>query len=148
MIKNFIDILKFITKSFKAPYYGIVQGHLYLINSQIIKINRMCAFHTPEKVVQEYEKKFTALIGTGEGLNFAAGRMAFYSLMKVLNIGDGDEVILQGATCSVMPNAVWRIGAKPVFADVDPETFGTSQALLLKGSHLNKNDCGVIFFAK
>ena len=52
--------------------------------------------------------------------------MAFFSLMKELNIGEGDEVILQGATCSVMPNAVLRTGAKPVFADVDPDTFGSS----------------------
>ena len=47
--------------------------------------------------------------------------MGFYSLMQTLGIGKGDEVILQGHTCSVMPNAVWRTGATPVFADIDPD---------------------------
>ena len=49
-----------------------------------------------------------------------------YALMKILKVGEGDEVVLQGHTCSVMPNAVWRSGAKPVFADIDPDTFGSS----------------------
>jgi len=68
----------------------------------------------------------TALIGKGYGISFAAGRMAFFSLLKVLNIGAGDEVILPGFTCSVMPNAIWRTGATPIFADIDIETFGSN----------------------
>jgi len=46
--------------------------------------------------------------------------------MKIEGIGVGDEVVLQGATCSVMVNAVLRTGAKPIFADIDPNTFGSS----------------------
>jgi dTDP-4-amino-4,6-dideoxygalactose transaminase len=57
---------------------------------------------------------------------FAAARMAFYALMKTLEIAVGDEVILPGATCAVMVNAVLRVGATPVYADIDPETFGSS----------------------
>jgi len=52
--------------------------------------------------------------------------MGFYDLMRLLGIGKGNEVILLGATCSVMVNAVMRTGATPVFADVDPDTFGSS----------------------
>ena len=43
--------------------------------------------------------------------------------MQVLGIQAGDEVVLQGATCSVMINAVLRNGASPVYADIDPETL-------------------------
>ncbi|MCK4823809.1 DegT/DnrJ/EryC1/StrS family aminotransferase, partial [bacterium] len=60
-----------------------------------------------------------SLFGSGFGISFATGRMAFSSLLKALNIGTGDEVVLPGFTCSVMPNAVWRTGATPVFADID-----------------------------
>ncbi|RMD63495.1 aminotransferase, partial [Candidatus Parcubacteria bacterium] len=40
-------------------------------------------------------------------------------------IGEGDEVVLPGATCSVMANAVLRARARPVYADIDPETLGS-----------------------
>jgi len=56
--------------------------------------------------------------------------MAFYTYMDVLNIGPGDEVILTGFTCAVMPNAVLKRGATPVFTDVDPVTFGSSAAAI------------------
>jgi dTDP-4-amino-4,6-dideoxygalactose transaminase len=52
--------------------------------------------------------------------------MGFYVLMKILGIGPGDEVVVQGATCAVMVNAILRVGAIPVYADFDPETFGSS----------------------
>lgn len=104
---------------------GFVQGHYYLNNDQISRIQQILEFDNNETVVNEYEQRMTALIGTGYGISFAAGRMAFYSLLKVLNIGAGDEVILPGFTCSVMPNAVWRTGATPVFADIDKNTFGS-----------------------
>ena len=45
--------------------------------------------------------------------------------MKILKIGNGDEVIIQASNCSVMVNAVLRIGATPVFADIDINTLGT-----------------------
>jgi dTDP-4-amino-4,6-dideoxygalactose transaminase len=73
-----------------------------------------------------------AFIGPGQGISFAAGRMAFYSVLKALNVGKGDEVILPGFTCSVMPNAVWRTGAAPIFADIDQETLGSSAAEISK----------------
>jgi hypothetical protein len=61
----------------------------------------------------------------GPGVSFAAGRMAFYAVLNALGVGSGDEVILPGFTCSVMPNAVWRTGARPVFADIEAGTFGS-----------------------
>ena len=57
---------------------------------------------------------------------FASARMGFFAIMKVLGINHDDEVILLGSTCSVMVNAVLKIGAKPVFSDIDPNTFGSS----------------------
>ncbi|MBN4080839.1 DegT/DnrJ/EryC1/StrS family aminotransferase [Caldithrix abyssi] len=74
----------------------------------------------------EFEKKIGNVLGQGKAISFASGRMGFYSLMKILRIGNGDEVIIQGHTCSVMPNAVWRTGATPIFSDIDSNTFGSS----------------------
>ena len=78
-------------------------------------------------MIQVMEKVIVCMM-QGYGLSFASGRMAFFSLLKVLKIGPGDEVILQGFTCSVMPNAILRSGAKPVYCDIDKDTFGPAAA--------------------
>ncbi len=78
------------------------------------------------EVVSEYEDAFAQLTGLGFATSFASGRMAFFALLKLLDIGPGDEVILPGSTCAVMVNAVIRSGAIPVFSDISEETFGSS----------------------
>ena len=118
-------IIEGIRRYLKSPYYGFLQGHDYLSQEQLITLEQMVELED-QSVVREFESQFTKLIGDGRSVSFAAGRMGFYALMKILKVGKGDEVVLQGHTCSVMPNAVWRSGAKPVFADIDPDTFGSS----------------------
>lgn len=110
-----------------SPYQiGFTIGHFHLSGRQVFKIKQILNSNNSKDVVVEYEKRFAALIGPGYGVSFAAGRMAFYSLLKILNIGVGDEVILPGFTCSVMLNAICRVGAKPVFSDIDADTFGSN----------------------
>lgn len=104
---------------------GFVRGHDYLNEPQVALIRTVLNSGDGEEVVREYENQLAALIGPGRGVSFAAGRMAFYAVLKALGVGSNDEVILPGFTCSVMPNAVWRTGARPVFADIEAETFGS-----------------------
>ncbi len=54
---------------------------------------------------------------------FFKGRVALYAILKSLNIGPGDKVVLPGFTCIVVPNAVRYVGATPVYVDIDPKTF-------------------------
>ncbi len=135
------------------PKIGFVWGHSYLMHDQVLKIKQILDSESNEALVGEYESCFAELIGFGYGISFAAGRMAFYAVMKALGIGSGDEVILPGFTCSVMPNAVLRIGATPVFADIDRETFGsnaeeiekkiTSRTRLIVAQHSFGIPCGI-----
>ena len=82
--------------------------------------------------VQDFERAFAKEIGPGECVSFAAGRMAFYSILKALGVRKGDNVLLTGFTCSVMANAVLRTGAKPVYVDIEKETLGMSPESLEK----------------
>lgn len=55
------------------------------------------------------------------------GRVALYAILKAAGIGKGDEVVISGLTCVVVPNAVKYVGATPVYADVESDTFNPSE---------------------
>jgi len=107
------------------PYFGFVEGHSHFSVEDLEEIRKLVGDES-EEVISSYEKGFAKLIGDGEALSYASGRMAFYEVLRHLNLFKDDEIILLGFTCSVMVNAVLRAGLTPVFSDVDPDTFGSS----------------------
>ena len=122
-----VSLSKYLKKAYKlvfSDYYGFIQGHESINNDQIKEINQLLKNPNP-KITEEYENKFSNLIGNGSSVSYASGRMGFFELMKYLKIGNQDEVIILGYTCAVMINAIIKIGAKPIFSDIDPETFGS-----------------------
>jgi perosamine synthetase len=54
---------------------------------------------------------------------FWKGRVALYAILKAMGIGKGDEVIIPAFTCVVVPNAIMYLGAKPVYVDIDRDTY-------------------------
>lgn len=58
-----------------------------------------------------------------EPVLFATGRQALFALLRALHVKPGEEIIVQGCTCIVVPNAIHAAGAVPVFADIDPTTL-------------------------
>lgn len=59
---------------------------------------------------------------------FFKGRVALYAILRAIGIKQGDEVILPGFTCVVVPNAIIYLGAKPVYVDINPDTFNIDVA--------------------
>jgi perosamine synthetase len=57
---------------------------------------------------------------------FWKGRVALFGALKALGVGPGDGVIVPGYTCAMVPAAVVFAGAKPIYADIDPETYSPS----------------------
>lgn len=58
------------------------------------------------------------------------GRVALYALLKSMNVGEGDEVIIPAFTCVVVPNAILYLGAKPVYVDIDRKTYNINVDLI------------------
>lgn len=127
LTKKILQTLNAIVLLFYNPFFGFIRGHTYISKKELNQIFSLIVNpqKKDEKLILKFETKFSELIGEGKSLSFAAGRMAFYTYMKILKIGNGDEVIIQSSNCSVMVNAILRLGAKPVFSDIDINTMGT-----------------------
>ena len=131
IFERFIQLVATLKRARTSPYFGFVKGADYLSQEELLRIQALVGKDDPE-VTSEFENAFARLVGSGESVAYASARMAFFDLMLSLGVGKDDEVILPGATCSVMVNAVLRVGATPIFADIDPDTFGSSHVEIEK----------------
>ena len=118
-------VIDSVRESYKCPYFGFVNGHSDLTVEELSSLESLVAVDASE-IVTEFECAFSSIVGDGESISYAAARMGFYDLMRVLDINHNSEIILTGSTCSVMANAVLKIGAIPIYSDIDPNTFGSS----------------------
>lgn len=73
--------------------------------------------------VAAFEKEFAAYSGVRHCITVANGLDALYISLKVLGIGQGDEVIIPAFTCAPTWMAVSRTGATPVAVEVDEKSF-------------------------
>ena len=74
-------------------------------------------------VVSEFEKKWAEKLGSKRCLAVVNGTNSLIIALRMLDIGGGDEVIVTPYTFIATVSAILEVGAMPVFADVDPETF-------------------------
>lgn len=68
--------------------------------------------------VSQYEQAFGQVVNRPYAYSFWKGRVALLAILRALGIGQGDEVILPGFTCVVVPNSVRMSGAVPIYADI------------------------------
>jgi dTDP-4-amino-4,6-dideoxygalactose transaminase len=73
--------------------------------------------------VQTLEREIAAYLGSGFGAGVASGTDALILALKAIDIGPGDEVLCPSFTFIATADAVSLLGAKPVFIDINPQTF-------------------------
>jgi perosamine synthetase len=81
-------------------------------------------------IIKKYEKEFSSFFNAAGAFAFWKGRVALYAILKALNIGHGDEIILPGYTCVMDTNPIKYLRAKPVYVDIEPHTFNINVRLL------------------
>lgn len=77
----------------------------------------------PEAVGTLFAARFAALHQSRHSFAVANGSVAIEIALAALDIGAGDEVIVPSYTFVSTATSVLRVGAVPVFADIDPETY-------------------------
>lgn len=80
--------------------------------------------------VQGLESEIAAYLGCPHAVGVASGTDALLLPLKALDPEPGDEVILPAFTFFATAGAAWNSGFKPVFCDVDPDTFNVSAETL------------------
>lgn len=78
--------------------------------------------------VKEFEERFAAYHYMDKAVATSFGRMAFYYILRALNLPAGSEIIFPALTFWVVPEIARRAGLRPVFVDVSPATFNLDPA--------------------
>ncbi|MGE0607706.1 MAG: DegT/DnrJ/EryC1/StrS family aminotransferase [Pirellulales bacterium] len=108
-----------------VPLFDSKRQHLAIADEISRAIDNVCKSGRyvlgPE--CQELERAIATYSGAAHAVSCASGSDALLLALMACNVGPGDEVLLPSYTFFATASAVWRLGARPVFVDIDPETY-------------------------
>ncbi|PEE83109.1 UDP-4-amino-4,6-dideoxy-N-acetyl-beta-L-altrosamine transaminase [Bacillus toyonensis] len=83
-------------------------------------------FLTTGPTIQQFEKSIAKYVGAKYAVSFSNGTAALHAACYAAGINEGDEVITTPMTFVASANCILYQGGKPVFADIDNETYNIS----------------------
>ena len=108
----------------KPLYYG----HQYIDEADIDAVVTVLKsdFLTCGPKIPELERRLCGLTGARYAVAVSSGTAALHAACWAAGIGPGDEVIVPPMTFAASANCVLYCGGRPVFADIDPDTYNIS----------------------
>jgi dTDP-4-amino-4,6-dideoxygalactose transaminase len=89
---------------------------------EVVKVLRS-GFIAQGPKVAEFEENFAEYIGVKHAVASSSGTTALHLALLAAGVGPGDEVITTPFTFAATGNSILYVGAKPVFVDIDHETY-------------------------
>ena len=105
-----------------AGEYRLLKGEIDAAVSRVLASGRYILGPEGEAL----EREVAAYVGARHAVGCNSGTDALQLPLIAAGVGPGDEVIVPAFTFFATAEAVSHTGARPVFADVDPETFNLS----------------------
>jgi dTDP-4-amino-4,6-dideoxygalactose transaminase len=116
----------------KVPFFDLKKQFIPLRDEILDEIAAVCddqAFILGAKV-ELLENEIASVCGGGYAIGASSGTDAQTLILMALGIGAGDAVVTTPFTFFSTAGCIARLGARPVFVDIDPETFNLSPARL------------------
>jgi dTDP-4-amino-4,6-dideoxygalactose transaminase len=92
--------------------------------------------------VSALEKEFATYCGVRYGVGVGSGTDALFLALKAAGIGEGDEVVTVANSFIATSLAISFTGAKPLFVDIDPQTYTMDPNALAQVLKLRKAKSG------
>src|SRR5712692_1457476 len=106
--------------------YQNLEGEIQAAVSRVLNSQRFIL--GPE--VRELELELAAYCHCAEAIGCASGSDALLLALMACGVGPGDEVITTPFSFFATASAITRLGARPVFVDVDEQTYNLNPALV------------------
>ena len=119
----------------QVPFFDLQRQYASIRQDTLAAITRVCdsQHFILGQEVQQLESEIAAAIGVEHAIGVSSGTDALIVSMMALGIGPGDEVIVPTFSFIATAAAVARVGATPVFVDVDARTL-TIDAASVRGA--------------
>ncbi len=75
---------------------------------------------------EEFENNIAEYVGVRHAVAVSSGTAALHLIVRAMEIGPGDEVLVPSFTFAASVNAILYEGATPVFVDIEPDTYNLS----------------------
>lgn len=104
----------------RIPTWPVATDREMALLREVIESPQWGGFH---EIVPRFEREFAAFQHASHGVAAMNGTVTLEMALSVLGIGPGDEVIVPAISFISSATAVSRVGATPVFVDIEESTF-------------------------
>jgi len=109
----------------RIPFVDLRSQHVFLSEEIGLAVSSVLSesSFTLGKQVKQFEEEFASFCGADYAVGVGSGTDALHLALRALGVGPGDEVITVPNTYIATVEAVIMCGARPVFVDIDEETY-------------------------